>query len=141
MSTKLYVGNLAYETTEEELRTLFAQAGVISAVALIRDHDTGQSKGFAFVEMATAAEAQKAIGLFHAYVLGERELRVNISQPRPPDAGRQDPLKVRASGGHAPKIKATQPHQEQGGYQSKLSAFEKSGTASSPRRRGGSQHY
>ena len=58
MEVKLYVGNLAYTTTEDDLRTLFAQAGTIASVALIKDRDTGRSKGFAFVEMSTQAEAQ-----------------------------------------------------------------------------------
>ena len=82
MEAKLYVGNLAYTTTEDDLRTLFAQAGTISSVALIKDRDTGQSKGFAFVEMGTQAEAQKAITMFNAYKLGDRDLTVNVAKPR-----------------------------------------------------------
>ena len=82
MQVKLYVGNLSYTTTEDELRTLFAQAGAVSSVALIKDRDTGRSKGFAFVEMSTQAEAQKAITMFAAYKLGERELTVNVAKPR-----------------------------------------------------------
>jgi RNA recognition motif-containing protein len=82
MEAKLYVGNLAYTTTEDDLRTLFAQAGAISSVALIKDRDTGQSKGFAFVEMGTQAEAQKAITMFNAYKLGDRDLTVNVAKPR-----------------------------------------------------------
>jgi RNA recognition motif-containing protein len=82
MEVKLYVGNLDYTTTEDDLRTLFAQAGAISSVALIKDRDTGQSKGFAFVEMGTQAEAQKAITMFHAFKLGDRDLTVNVAKPR-----------------------------------------------------------
>jgi RNA recognition motif-containing protein len=82
MEAKLYVGNLAYTTTEDDLRTLFAQAGAISSVALIKDRDTGQSKGFAFVEMGTQAEAQKAITMFNAFKLGDRDLTVNVAKPR-----------------------------------------------------------
>ena len=82
MEVKLYVGNLSYATREEELRTLFAQAGTVSSVALIKDRDTGSSKGFAFVEMTTQAEAQTAISLFHNYRLGERPLTVNMARPR-----------------------------------------------------------
>ena len=82
MEVKLYVGNLAYTTTEDDLRTLFAQAGTLSSVALIKDRDTGRSKGFAFVEMTTQAEAQKAIGMFNAFKLGDRELTVNFAKPR-----------------------------------------------------------
>ena len=82
MEVKLYVGNLSYATREEELRTLFAQAGTVSSVALIKDRDTGSSKGFAFVEMTTQAEAQTAISMFHNYQLGERPLTVNMARPR-----------------------------------------------------------
>jgi RNA recognition motif-containing protein len=82
MQVKLYVGNLSYTTTEDELRTLFAQAGAVSSVALIKDRDTGRSKGFAFVEMSTQAEAQKAISMFNAFKLADRELTVNLARPR-----------------------------------------------------------
>ena len=82
MEVKLYVGNLSYATSEDDLRTLFTQAGTVASVALIKDRDTGSSKGFAFVEMATQAEAQKAIGMFNSYKLGERELTVNLARPR-----------------------------------------------------------
>ncbi len=82
METKLYVGNLSYETTEDDLRTLFAQAGTVEAVALIKDRDSGQSKGFAFVTMANQAEMQKAIQMFNGYTLGQRQLTVNVARPR-----------------------------------------------------------
>lgn len=82
MDVKLYVGNLAYATTEDDLRTLFAQAGAVASVALIKDRDTGQSKGFAFVEMSTQVEAQKAITMFNAYTLSTRALTVNLARPR-----------------------------------------------------------
>jgi RNA recognition motif-containing protein len=82
MQVKLYVGNLSYNTTEDDLRTLFAQAGAVASVALIKDRDTGRSKGFAFVEMSTQAEAQKAISMFNAFKLDERELTVNLARPR-----------------------------------------------------------
>jgi RNA recognition motif-containing protein len=82
MEVKLYVGNLAYSTTQEEIRELFAQAGTVSDTALIKDRDTGQSKGFAFVTMASQAEAQKAITMFNAYQLGDRALTVNTARPR-----------------------------------------------------------
>ena len=58
MEVKLYVGNLSFSTTENDLRTLFATAGTVASVALIKDRDTGQSKGFAFIEMSTQAEAE-----------------------------------------------------------------------------------
>jgi RNA recognition motif-containing protein len=82
METKIYVGNLSYETTEDDLRTLFAQAGTVASVALIKDRDTGQSKGFAFVEMSNQSEAEKAIQTFNGYTLANRPLKVNIARPR-----------------------------------------------------------
>ena len=82
MDVKLYVGNLSYTTTEDELRTLFAQAGTVASVAVIKDRDTGQSKGFAFVEMSTQAEAQKAISQFNATNLQDRALTVNLARPK-----------------------------------------------------------
>lgn len=82
MSVKLYVGNLSYATTEDDLRTLFAQAGSVMSVAIIKDRDSGQSKGFAFIEMSTQQEAQRAIGMFNAFTLNERELKVNPARPR-----------------------------------------------------------
>ena len=82
MEVKLYVGNLSYTTTEDELRTLFAQAGTVVSVAVIKDRDTGTSKGFGFVEMTNQVDAQKAISMFNAYQLGERALTVNMAKPR-----------------------------------------------------------
>jgi RNA recognition motif-containing protein len=82
METKLYVGNLSYTTTDDDLRTLFAQAGTVTSVAVIKDRDTGTSKGFGFVEMTTQVDAQKAISMFNAYQLGERALTVNLAKPR-----------------------------------------------------------
>lgn len=82
METKLYVGNLSYTTTEEDLQTLFAQAGTVQSATLIKDRDTGRSKGFAFVEMATEAEAQKAITQFHGSKLQDRDMTVNVARPR-----------------------------------------------------------
>ncbi len=82
METKIYVGNLSYDTTEDDLRTLFAQAGTVASVALIKDRDTGQSKGFAFVEMSNQSEAEKAIQTFNGYTLSNRPLKVNLARPR-----------------------------------------------------------
>jgi len=82
MDVKLYVGNMPYTTTEEELKTLFTQAGAVTSVAVIKDRDTGQSKGFGFIEMGTQAEAQKAISMFNRYRMGDRELTVNLARPR-----------------------------------------------------------
>jgi RNA recognition motif-containing protein len=82
MENKLYVGNLAYSTTEDDLRSLFVEAGTISSVALIKDRHTGKSKGFAFIEMSSQAEAQKAINMFNGQALNDRELTVSIARPR-----------------------------------------------------------
>lgn len=87
MDTKLYVGNLSYSTTEDALRTLFAQAGTVTSVAIIKDRMTGTSKGFAFVEMSSQSEAEKAISMFNSYQMDNRELRVSIARPRE-DTGR-----------------------------------------------------
>ena len=82
MQTKIYVGNLSYSTTEDDLRILFTQAGAVTSVALIKDRDTGQSKGFAFIEMSTQAEAEKAIQTFNGYTLSDRPLKVNLARPK-----------------------------------------------------------
>ena len=65
METKLFVGNLPYSATEDDLRGVFAQAGEVQSVNVIKDRDTGRAKGFAFVEMSTQAEAEKAISLLN----------------------------------------------------------------------------
>ena len=82
MEAKLYVGNLSYSTSEDDLRTLFAQAGTVVSVAVIKDRDTGTSKGFGFVEMTSQVDAQKAITMFNEYKMGERPLTVNLAKPR-----------------------------------------------------------
>jgi len=82
METKLYVGNLSYNSTEDQLRNLFAQAGSVVAVDLIKDRATGSSKGFAFVTMSNQSEVEKAVSMFNGYSLDNRELRVNIARPR-----------------------------------------------------------
>jgi len=82
MEARLYVGNLAKSTTEEELKTLFLQAGAVSAVDVVKDRDSGQSKGFAFVTMNDQGEAEKAISMFNAYSLSEHELKVNVAKPK-----------------------------------------------------------
>ena len=87
MEVKLYVGNLSYETTEDELRTLFAQAGTVNAVELIKDRDSGNSKGFAFVTMNSQEEADKAIQQLNGQSLGNRELKISIARPREERSG------------------------------------------------------
>ena len=82
MDVRLYVGNLAKSTTQDELTTLFTQAGPVASVEIIKDRDTGESKGFGFITMNDQADADKAISMFNAYSLAEKELKVNIAKPR-----------------------------------------------------------
>src|SRR2546425_9217865 len=87
MSTKLYVGNLAFQTTSQELQELFAQAGTVESASVVEDRDTGRSRGFAFVEMSTKEEATAAIDQFNGKELGGRALKVNEAKPRENRAG------------------------------------------------------
>lgn len=82
MEAKLYVGNLSYETTEQGLRELFMQSGGVVSVSLIKEPGTNRSKGFAFVEMNSQADMQKAISMFNGYTLNDRQLNVNVARPR-----------------------------------------------------------
>lgn len=82
MSTKLYVGNLSFQTTSQDLQELFAQAGTVQSANVIEDHDTGRSRGFAFVEMSTNAEAVAAIDQFNGKEVGGRALKVNEAKAR-----------------------------------------------------------
>lgn len=82
MSKKLYVGNLSYDATEQQLRELFSQAGEITELTVLSDGSTGQSRGFGFVEMATDEGADDAISRFNGYALGGRDLVVNVARPR-----------------------------------------------------------
>ena len=87
MSTKLYVGNLAFQTTSEELQQLFAQAGTVESASVVEDRMTGRSRGFAFVEMATKEEAASAIEQLNGKEVGGRALKVNEAKPRENRAG------------------------------------------------------
>ncbi len=82
MDVKLYVGNLAKSTTEDQLKSLFAQAGPITSVEVVRDRVSGESKGFAFIMMGGQSEADKAVSMFNTYTLDERELKVNIARSK-----------------------------------------------------------
>jgi len=82
MESKLYVGNLSYDTTEDSLRTAFASAGTVVAVDIIKDRDTGQMKGFAFVTMGSDEDAQNAINTLNEKMLDDRAIKVNVAKPR-----------------------------------------------------------
>jgi len=82
MGRRLYVGNLPYKTTDEDLTDLFGQAGPVDNVRVMRDQATGRARGFGFVEMTTDDAAQKAIEQFHQYELEGRALVVNEAKPR-----------------------------------------------------------
>ena|SRR5579859_252733 len=87
MNTRLYVGNLPYTADEAQLRELFGQAGTVADVAVITDRETGRSKGFGFVTMASAAEATKAISQLNNYAMDNRNLTVNEARPREENGG------------------------------------------------------
>ncbi|HEX7773754.1 MAG TPA: RNA-binding protein [Pyrinomonadaceae bacterium] len=82
MVKKLYVGNLAFQTTSHDLQELFGQAGTVESASVIEDRDTGQSKGFAFVEMSTEEEAAAAIEQFNGKEVAGRALKVNEARPK-----------------------------------------------------------
>ncbi len=82
MDVRLYVGNLAKSTTEDELKTLFTQAGSVASVDMVKDRNSGELKGFAFITMGEQTEADKAISMFNAYSLADRELKVNVAKPK-----------------------------------------------------------
>jgi len=92
MSQKVYVGNLSYNTTEDTLRTLFAEYGEIESVNLITDRDSGRPKGFAFVEMSTEQAAREAISALNGKSVDDREIKVDKANPprerRSSDRGR-----------------------------------------------------
>lgn len=82
MNKKLYIGSLSYDTTDDGLRELFATVGTVLSAEVIRDRNTGRSKGFGFVEMETVEEAEKAIGELNGTMLDGREIKVAEAQPR-----------------------------------------------------------
>jgi RNA recognition motif-containing protein len=87
MNTKLYVGNLPYETTESDLQALFEAAGPVSTINIVRDRATGQARGFAFVEMQDAEGARRAISDLDRHQMGGRSLTVNEAKPMAPRPG------------------------------------------------------
>ena len=82
MSTKLYVGNLSFNTTTQDLETMFGESGTVQSANLIEDRETGRSRGFGFVEMSTAEEAQSAIASLNGKEVDGRALTVNEAKPR-----------------------------------------------------------
>jgi RNA recognition motif-containing protein len=99
MTQKVYVGNLSYNTTEDALRTLFAEFGEIESISMITDRDTGRPKGFAFVEMATEEAAQNSISSLNGKLVDDREIKVDRAKPQA-DRDRRD---ARPSGGRRPR--------------------------------------
>ena len=87
MEYKLYVGNLSYTTSETDLQTLFAEAGAVKSVALIKDRDSGRSKGFAFIEMENQKDMQNAITMFNGKDFQDRALSVSAARPREERSG------------------------------------------------------
>ncbi len=87
MSRKLYVGNLPFSTDETQLQALFAQAGTVETVSMVRDRETGRARGFAFVEMGSDEEAQAAINQLNSYELEGRALTVNEARPKAAGGG------------------------------------------------------
>jgi len=87
MGRKLYVGNLPYQAGEQELQELFGSVGTVDTVSIMRDMATGRARGFAFVEMASDADAQNAIAKLHDQPFGGRNLTVNEARPRPERSG------------------------------------------------------
>ena len=87
MASKLYVGGLSYSTTGETLREYFAQCGTVESASVITDKFSGQSRGFGFIEMSTAEEAQRAISELNGKELDGRKITVNVSNPRAPGSG------------------------------------------------------
>ncbi|MFN2497678.1 MAG: RNA recognition motif domain-containing protein [Pyrinomonadaceae bacterium] len=88
MTMKLYVGNLSFQTSSEDLQQLFAQAGTVESASVVEDRDTGRSRGFGFVEMASNEEGQKAIEQFNGTDFNGRNLTVNEARPREDRGGR-----------------------------------------------------
>ncbi len=82
MSMKLYVGNLAFQTSSDDLQQLFAQAGTVESATVVEDRETGRSRGFGFVEMSSKEEGNAAIQKFNGQEMGGRALNVNEAKPR-----------------------------------------------------------
>jgi len=103
LEVKLYVGNMNYDTNEEQLRSMFAEAGNVVSVDVIKDRDTGRPKGFAFIAMGSQEDANKAISMFNGKEVGGRQLTVNPARPREerPSGGRNFGSGNRGGGGRS----------------------------------------
>lgn len=99
MESKLYVGNMSYSTTEEELRTLFSEAGTVEQVDVIKDRETGRAKGFAFVTMGSPEAAKAAIEMYNGKEINGRPLTVNEARPREDRGGGGGGFRPRSGGG------------------------------------------
>ncbi len=99
MSTRLYVGNLSYGTTDADLNELFSGAGTVVSAEVVRDRDTGRSRGFAFVEMETEEGAARAINMFNSMNFQDRDLRVNEARERESREGNRRDRRSRDSRG------------------------------------------
>ena len=107
MAKKLYIGNLSYGSTPEQVRALFSQVGEVTDVTIITDRETGRSRGFGFVEMATPEDAQKAIEALNGSTFMERKLTVSEAKPRPQKERRGGPGGRPGGGGGFGKKKDT----------------------------------
>ncbi len=101
MDVKLYVGNLPFDTSEDAIREIFAQSGAVVSVVLVRDRNTGSSRGFGFVEMSSQMEAEAAIKALNGKTVGDRQLSVSIARPREERSGppKRDNFRARAARG------------------------------------------
>jgi RNA recognition motif-containing protein len=141
MEFRLHIGNLATSTTENGLRQVFSRAGTVSSVNLVKDRTTGQSRGFAFVTMATSAGAQKAIATLHDSELAGHRLTVKMAERPKAPAGYQSRLSAFGATGRSPGANPLAPGKT-GGYQSKLGAFGAGARGPNPpRRRGRDQRH
>ena len=107
MAAKLFVGNLSFQATEEDLRELFAQAGTVETVRIITDQFTGRPRGFGFVEMATKEEATKAVEMLNGRLFRDRNLVVDEARPQPQRG---------AGGGGGPRDRGPRPGGPGGGW-------------------------
>jgi len=82
METRLYIGNLSKSTTQEELNTLFTQAGQVTAAEVVKDRKSGESRGFAFITMSAQSEADQAVSMFNTYSLSDHALKVSLAKPK-----------------------------------------------------------